>query len=109
MAAYLEAKGMATLVQPDQEGTAEYLLRGRVEAIEEQDFGPRRRTWYAHLDLRLWLVRSSDGQVVWQARFERLAAARKRNLEAVVEALTKLVWQAAEEAGRALRRVAATR
>ncbi len=103
LGAFLEAKGAARLV--GDAGEPQYVLQGRVEAIEERDFGPKPGRWYAVLDLRLRLLRTRDGAVVWQTRFRREVPTRRKNLPSVVARLTQLVAEAADQVARALSRV----
>lgn len=68
-----------------------YILRGRIMALEQVEEGTQRELWSARVALHLRLHRSSDNKVVWRMRFDRKQRVQKRTPQAVVTLLTRLI------------------
>jgi ABC-type uncharacterized transport system auxiliary subunit len=66
----------------------DYELQGEVLAIEELDADD---VWFAHLSIRLALVRFADGQAVWSREFDDRQRVYEKKPEFVVRALSELL------------------
>lgn len=88
----------------------DYELSGEVVAIEELD---AEEVWFAHLAMRLSLVRFEDGQIVWQGSFDDRKRVYERQPVFVVKAMSVLLEQqlraATEQIGAKLAEEAARR
>ena len=69
-------------------------LRGKLHELCEVDEKDR---WYGQVTLDLTLLRSQSGEVIWHKRFSQRIPAASRTPEAVVEALSEGVGEAASQ------------
>jgi len=77
----------------------DYMLRGRLLALEEVDAGTEVS---ARFGLELELVRQEDAQMVWNGSHNCQRAVATKSVEAVVEALSGCVEEGLEELTRSL-------
>lgn len=92
---FLRFSGRFRSVTDQPRPMAQYTVSGMIEAIEEVD-GPKGKRWYAHLAMTVRLKRSSDGEVVWERRFDKMARVRRRHPVHIVAGLTRILREAAE-------------
>ncbi|MBI4467641.1 MAG: membrane integrity-associated transporter subunit PqiC [Acidobacteria bacterium] len=78
----------------------DYLLRGRLLALEEVDGSAAGIT--ARFGLELELVRQKDAEVVWTGRASRERPVSEKTMEAVVEAMSGCVEESLEELTRSM-------
>jgi len=88
---YLRVTGRFRLVTVAPQPLPNYILRGRIMALEQVEEGPKRLRWSARVALHLRLHRSSDNKVVWRMRFDRKRRVKTRTPQAVVSLLTALI------------------
>ena len=79
----------------------DYVLRGRLLALEEVDSGPS--NIIARFGLELELVRQEDGQVVWTGRAQRERSVASKTVGALVEALNGCVAEVLDQLSGSLR------
>jgi ABC-type uncharacterized transport system auxiliary subunit len=72
----------------DEGGKPDYELSGQIEAIEEYDSD---EIWFAHLALRFTLVRSSDGRVLYNRRFDNRKRVFENNPEHVIREMSQIM------------------
>jgi len=88
---YLQVKNHFRLVTRALQPLPNYILRGRIMALEQVEEGKKREKWSARVALHLRLHRSSDNKVVWSARFDRKQRVKTRTPQAVVILITHLI------------------
>lgn len=88
---YLRSTRRFRLVVLEPRPLPNYILRGRVVALEQVEEGRRRAQWSARVALQLRLHRSSDNKVVWRLGFDRKQRVKIRTPQAVVGLMTKLL------------------
>ena len=72
----------------DESHKPDYELSGNIEAIEEYDSD---QLWFAHLALRLSLVRLSDGTAIYSRQFDNRKKVFRYSPEAVVQELSAIL------------------
>ncbi len=88
---YLRVKGVFRLVVQEPQPLPNYILRGRVMALEQVEEGSRRERWSARVAMLLRLHRSADDRVVWQMRFDQKRRVKERTPQAIVALITRLI------------------
>jgi ABC-type uncharacterized transport system auxiliary subunit len=88
---YLRVTRRFRLVTVEPRPLPDYILRGRIAALEQVEEGARRERWLARVALDLRLHRSSDNKVVWRMRLDRKQRVKKRTPQAVVSLMTHLL------------------
>jgi ABC-type uncharacterized transport system auxiliary subunit len=80
---------VSTLIRRyDEGGKPDYELSGLIEAIEEYDSD---QIWFAHLAMRFTLVRSSDGRVLYNRRFDNRKRVFENNPEHVIREMSQIM------------------
>jgi ABC-type uncharacterized transport system auxiliary subunit len=77
----------STVRRLDENGKPDYELAGKIIALEEYDSG---ETWFAHLAIRMTLVRLSDGEVLYNRLFDQRKIVENRDPLYVVRTLSEL-------------------
>jgi ABC-type uncharacterized transport system auxiliary subunit len=88
---YLRATRRFRLVTVAPQPLPNYILRGRIMALEQVEEGAKRERWSARVAFHLRLHRSSDNKVVWRMRFDGKQRVKTRTPEAVVAQLTQMI------------------
>ena len=88
---YLRVKRQFRLVTRAPQPLPNYILRGRIMAIEQVEEGSKRELWSARVAMHLRLHRSSDNKVVWRMRFDRKQRVKKRTPQDIVSLITRLI------------------
>lgn len=88
---YLRSTRRFRLVVLEPRPLPNYILRGRVVALEQLEDGKKREIWSARVALRLRLHRSLDNKVVWRMDIDRRKRVKTRTPEAVVALMTKML------------------
>lgn len=88
---YLRVKNQFRLVTVAPQPLPNYILRGRIMAMEQVEEGKKREKWSARVALHLRLHRSSDNKVVWRMRFDRQQRVKTRTPQAVVLLITRII------------------
>ncbi len=88
---YLRVTHRFRLVTVAPQPLPNYILRGRIMALEQVEEGAKRERWSARVALHLRLHRASDNKVVWRMRFDRKQRVKIRTPEAVVSVLTQMI------------------
>lgn len=88
---YLLSTRRFRLVVMEPRPLPNYILRGRVLALEQVEEGKKRELWSARVALHLRLHRSSDNKVVWRMTVDRKRRVEPRTPEAVVALMTKML------------------
>jgi len=92
----LQESGLFAEVAPFRaQRNLDYVLRGRLLALEEVDRGSG--DIQARFGLSLELIRQEDGQVVWRGQAQRQRPVAVKTVEAVVKALDAAVAGVLEE------------
>jgi ABC-type uncharacterized transport system auxiliary subunit len=76
-----------TVRRLDEKGKPDYELAGQIVSIEEYDSDD---TWFAHLAIRMTLVRLSDGAVIYNKLFDQRKIVETRDPLYVVRTLSEL-------------------
>lgn len=87
---HLETRNLVSSVTRrfDEGPKPDYELSGVIEALEEYD---SEELWFAHLAIRMNLVRLSDGQSIYTRRFDIRKRVYKHNPENVIRELSALM------------------
>ncbi len=87
---HLASTGLVSnVIRRLDEGTApDYELSGTVEAIEEYD---SEEIWFAHLALRIELIRVKDGHTIYFRRFDKRKKVHQHNPEFVISVLSQIM------------------
>ncbi len=88
---YLRVKRQFRLVTVAPQPLPNYILRGRIMALEQVEEGSKRERWSARVALHLRLHRSSDNKVVWRMRFDRKQRVKRRTPQDIVALITRLI------------------
>jgi ABC-type uncharacterized transport system auxiliary subunit len=81
--------GLFREVLAEPSADVEWVLGGRISALDEIDESAER--WQAHVALELWLRDSRSGATVWSAAYERREPLLERNPEGLARALSALL------------------
>jgi ABC-type uncharacterized transport system auxiliary subunit len=85
----LSANLVSNVVRRFDEGAKpDYELTGRIEAIDEYDSD---ELWFAHIALRLTLIRISDGYTMYTRRFDLRKRVYERKPENVIREMSSLM------------------
>lgn len=76
-----------TVRRLDEKGKPDYELSGTILAIEEYDSDD---TWFAHLSIRMTLVRLSDGEIIYNRLFDQRKIVEMHDPLYVVRTLSEL-------------------
>jgi ABC-type uncharacterized transport system auxiliary subunit len=79
----------------DEGAKPEYELSGMVEALEEYD---SEELWFAHVALRISLVHTSEGRIVYNKRFDLRKKVLEHDPELVIREMSALVEYAITQA-----------
>ena len=88
---YLQATRRFQLVVGVPRPLPNYVLRGRVLALEQMELGPKRDKWYARVSLHLRLHRAVDGKVIWSLTFDDRARIKVYKPGVVVAGMTSVL------------------
>ena len=92
----LNANMISSVVRRFDEGAKpEYELSGMVEALEEYDSD---ELWFAHVALRISLVHTSEGRIVYNKRFDLRKKVLEHDPELVIREMSALVEYAITQA-----------
>lgn len=88
---YLRVTNRFRMVTVAPQPLPNYIMRGRIMALEQVEEGKKRERWSARVSMHLRLHRSSDNKVVWRMRFDRKQRVKARTPHAVVSLITRLI------------------
>ncbi len=77
----------STVRRLDENGKPDYELAGKIIALEEYNSG---ETWFAHVSIRMTLVRLSDGAIVYNRLFDQRKIVETHDPLYVVRTLSEL-------------------
>ena len=88
---YLHATRSFKVVTDEPQPIPDYVLRGRIIALEQVEEGRKGARWYARVALVLRLHRASDSKVIWSMRMDRKQQVKKRRPQRIVTVMTALL------------------
>lgn len=92
----LNANIVASVIRRFDEGAKpEYELSGMIESLEEYDSD---QLWFAHVALRINLIHTSEGRVVYNKRFDLRKKVLEHDPELVIREMSALVEYAITQA-----------